>query len=63
MRREPRWQKRRTKRFCRLIALLEASNSDPKRRNRKTRLRELINYVKAKWAPEFERRRQLENQA
>jgi len=38
-----RSEKRRHKRLMRRIALLEASNCDPKRNNRKTRLRELIN--------------------
>ena len=40
-----RWEKRRRKRLMRCIALLEASNRDPKRNNRKTRVRELMNMV------------------
>jgi len=42
-----RWEKRRRKRFIRISTLLEESNADPKRRNRKTRLREVMNY--ARW--------------
>jgi hypothetical protein len=40
-----RREKRRHKRLMRLISLLEASNCDPKRHNRKTRRRELLNVV------------------
>jgi len=40
-----RWEKRRTKRFTRILSLLEASNLDPKRNNRKTRLQQLWNFV------------------
>jgi len=42
-----RWKKRRRKRFNRILSLLEASNLDPKRRNRKTRLRQLWKLVRA----------------
>jgi len=38
-----RRQDRRHKRLMRLISLLEASNCDPKRHNRKTRKRALLN--------------------
>jgi len=41
-----RWEKRRRKRFMRIISLLEESNGDPKKHNRKTRLREVINYAR-----------------
>jgi len=41
-----RSQKRRRKRFNRILSLLEASNLDPKRRNRKTRLRQLWKLVR-----------------
>jgi hypothetical protein len=41
-----RWEKRRHKRFARIIALLEASNADPKHRNRKTRLRAVFNWAR-----------------
>jgi|GEM_PF-2235193 len=39
-----RAQKQRHKRFIRIITLLEESNADPKHHNRKTRLREVMNY-------------------
>jgi hypothetical protein len=45
-RRTARSEKRRHKRLMRRIALLEASNCDPKRNNRKTRKRELMNLVR-----------------
>ncbi len=44
MRKSRRWWNRRHKRFVRIITLLEESNADPKHRNRKTRLREVMNY-------------------
>ena len=42
-RRTRRSEKRRRKRLDRVLTLLEQANADPKRRNRKTRKRELIN--------------------
>ncbi len=45
-RRTRRSEKRRHKRLMRRIALLEASNRDPKRNNRKTRKRELMNMAR-----------------
>jgi len=45
-----RWWNRRHKRFIRIITLLEESNADPKRRNRKTRLREIKSYARAELA-------------
>jgi len=41
-----RAQKQRHKRLMRRIALLEQANADPKRHNRKTRLRELMNLAR-----------------
>jgi hypothetical protein len=41
-----RWEKLRRKRYMRIISLLEESNGDPKGHNRKTRLREVINYAR-----------------
>jgi hypothetical protein len=41
-----RWEKLRRKRYMRIISLLEDSNGDPKGHNRKTRLREVINYAR-----------------
>ncbi len=41
-----RWWNRRHKRFERIISLLEASNADPKHRNRKTRLRVVYHYAR-----------------
>ena len=41
-----RQTKRRRKRFNRILSLLESSNLDPKRNNRKTRLRQLWNFVR-----------------
>jgi len=43
-RKSRRWWNRRHKRFIRIITLLEESNADPKHRNRKTRMREVMNY-------------------
>jgi len=40
-----RSEKRRRKRLDRVLTLLEQANSDPKRRNRMTRKRELMNLV------------------
>ncbi len=45
-RRTARSEKRRHKRLMRRIALLEASNCDPKRKNSKTRKRELMNLAR-----------------
>ncbi len=42
-RRTRRSEKRRRKRLDRVLTLLEQANTDPKRRNRKTRKRELVN--------------------
>jgi len=42
-----RSEKRREKRFAWVLTLLEASNADPKRNNRKTRLREMLNIARA----------------
>jgi len=42
-RRTRRSEKRRRKRLDRVLTLLEQANADPKRRNRKTRKRELMN--------------------
>ncbi len=42
-RRTRRAKKERHKRLMRRIALLEQANADPKRRNRKTRLWEMMN--------------------
>jgi len=44
-RRTIRSEKRRRKRLDRVLTLLEQANADPKRRNRKTRKRELMNLV------------------
>jgi len=41
-----RSEKRRNKRFERILSLLEASNADPKHRNRKTRLRAVYHYAR-----------------
>ncbi len=46
MRKSRRWWYRRHKRFVRIITLLEESDADPKHRNRKTRLREVMNYLR-----------------
>ena len=45
-RRTRRSEKRRRKRLDRVLTLLEQANADPKRRNRKTRKRELINLAR-----------------
>ena len=50
-----RSEKRHNKRFERILSLLEASNADPKHRNRKTRLREVMNY--ARWTLDQRRQR------
>ena len=42
-RRTKRSERRRHKHLMRRISLLEQSNADPKRHNRKTRKRELVN--------------------
>jgi len=45
-RRTRRSEKRRHKRLYRVLTLLEQANADPKRRNRKTRKRELMNLAR-----------------
>ncbi len=54
-RRTRRSEKRRRKRFERVLSLLEASNRDPKRRNRKTRLRQVWNYTLSTLIPLYGR--------
>jgi len=58
-----RSEKRRRKRFDRVLSLLEASNRDPKRRNRKTRLRQLFNYVRSTLIPRYGKESLDANQA
>jgi hypothetical protein len=45
-----RAQKERRKRLLRRITLLEQANADPKRHNRKTRKRELVNLCRTDMA-------------
>ncbi|MGO9108583.1 MAG: hypothetical protein ACLP9L_05055 [Thermoguttaceae bacterium] len=49
-RKSRRWWNRRHKRFERIISLLEQSNADPKRRNRKNRLRVVYRYARTEIA-------------